>query len=132
MPCSRCLADPQPKSFLSPRQCAFDDAGNFTPHNWQCLTLAALPRLGAFKPGIWGRYDQLRLNDSSSVELILAYPPRPTDDDSGDAWYGFIVLTRYKNRGRCNSAVHVGDFWPPEPLTLALAESTIQHMEASQ
>lgn len=35
---------------------------------------------------------------------------------------GWIVLTRYKHRGRCSSAVWVGTHWPPVPLSLELAE----------
>lgn len=42
---------------------------------------------------------------------------------------GWIVLTRYKHRGCTSSAIHVGDFFPPRPVTLSLVERFIRREE---
>lgn len=36
--CPRCVADPQPQGFGSPRRCAFP-AGTFDPDNWACASM---------------------------------------------------------------------------------------------
>lgn len=41
---------------------------------------------------------------------------------------GWIVLNRYKSRGRWTSALHLGDH-PPRRLTLQLVERTIRYYE---
>ena len=112
MPCDRCAADPRPNGAGSDqRRCAFDDDGYFTSDNWQCATLEALMDACAVQ------------TDEGAVHGILG------NDESLQACYrrgnghgGWIILTRYKRRGRTTSAIHVGDFWPPRPVTLALAE----------
>jgi hypothetical protein len=125
MSCDRCSHDPQPSNFGSPRGCAFTDEGTFTPDNWNCGTISALLELERApngyldpfygSPSIMG-YDE-------SLDLIPV--PEDMDCPSEDAFGGWIVLTRYKRRGKTSSAVHVGDFWPPETLTLALANAVL-------
>jgi hypothetical protein len=110
MPCQRCLADPQPADFGDPRQCAFDDAGNFTPENWNCATIEQLVNEFYVR--------ELECSDESA-QII------PVQDDEWGGSRGWIILTRYKHRGKTSSALHVGDFWPAKPLTLGLAEETI-------
>jgi hypothetical protein len=102
MACRRCKEDLQPPLFASPRRCAFLDDGSFTPDNWNCATVEALLRIDAV-PTLEGC--------DESLDVV-----------SGRDYGGFLVLTRYKHRGKTSSAVHVGDFWPPRPLTLAVAE----------
>lgn len=123
MTCKRCQDDPQPDGSGSPRRCAFDDAGDFTPENWYCATIEALlhtqdvPAAVGFEPvfptnlSFWG--------PDESMQIVPA-----GDMDEADG--GFIVLNRYKQRGCTSSAMHVGDFWPARPLTLELAEATIK------
>lgn len=106
MACRRCREDPQPPEFGDPRKCAFsDDGGEFVSENWNCATLNALMS-----------DTRLPLTEidgcDESVQVII-----------GRDYGGFIALTRYKHRGRTTSAVLVGDFWPPRPLTLAMAEA---------
>jgi len=107
MPCHRCLADPQPKNFGSPRRCAFDDAGNFTPENWSCATLDALDDARGAANRLYevGGFDE-------TLEVYV-----------GDEYGGFLVVTRYKHRGKVSSIVLIGDFWPPKPVTLAVVEA---------
>ena len=109
MTCKRCLADPQPKNYGSPRRCAFDDAGNFTPENWSCATLDAL---NVYEDNTYG-------DDESMQRVYLGRDRWHAEHENG----GWLVLTRYKSRGCCSSAILVGDFWPPKPFTLAIAES---------
>jgi hypothetical protein len=115
--CQRCAADPQPSDFGSRRNCAFTDDGTFTPDNWNCATIRALfaaagedDGFGKFVEG-WG--------DDESLQAFSARM-RWLDEDGypESGTQGFIVLTRYKSRGCTSSAVHVGDFWPPKPVTL--------------
>lgn len=103
--CPQCEADPQPADCVDPRNCAFDEAGTFTPDNWNCATIVELCA------GLSD--DDEHHGDNESMQII---PVRFHD------WTrGWIVLTRYKHRGRTSSAMHVGDFWPAVPLTYALA-----------
>lgn len=106
MPCSRCVADPQPKDFGSPRRCAFDESGNFTPDNWNCVTLnLLLPdtlEVGYRRGIIYGE-------DETLTYTYIGYG-------------GWIILTRYKQRGKVSSAIHVGGFFPARPVTLELVE----------
>lgn len=105
MACKRCEADPQPSDCGSPRRCAFDEAGLFTPENWNCATLNLLAD---------ERGRETEHGDDESIQVCYgAY--------SG----GWIVLSRYKRRGRCSSAVHVGDFFPPEIVTIEMVERFI-------
>jgi hypothetical protein len=125
--CARCSADPLPSGFGSPRSCAFDAEGSFTSDNWNCATLNALPVLpyafadtegcGADDGGS-GSSDLH--GDDESLQIVACGPWR--NEDGGEFTSGWVVLTRYKHRGKCSSAVWVGDFWPPVPLTLAMAE----------
>jgi hypothetical protein len=112
--CPRCAADPQPAHFASPRRCAFLEDGSFTPDNWSCATLGALLRITDMKEAY---------GDDESMQSI---PVRVADEDDS----GFLVLNRYKQRGCTSSAVHVGDFWPPKPVTLALVDAVIAAYEA--
>jgi len=107
MNCHRCQGDPQPEHFASPRKCAFDDAGNFTPDNWNCATITALEDAFAFQ---YKHYDGLVWGHDETLEVLI-----------GKDYGGFIVITRYKQRGKASSAIMVGDFWPPETLTLDIA-----------
>lgn len=123
MSCPRCTADPTPRN-SAPRSCAFDTAGVFTPDNWRCATLEALTstnegaRLACSAARLYGHDETI---DIVPAALLI--------EDHDDGWDGWIVLTRYKQRGRCSSAVHVGDFFPARPITLALAEATLTYRE---
>lgn len=105
MACHRCINDPQPEGCGDPRRCAFTPMGYFTPNNWNCGTLEALMDLGTMAE-VWGT--------DESMQVI-----------KGKDFGGFLVLTRYKRRGRTSSAVHVGDFYPQRALTLDVAEKWI-------
>lgn len=114
MACSRCIADPQPEGFGSPRQCAFDDAGDFTPENWNCETINVL--LGDKPTEVHG--------DDERCEVTPTW--MDDEDDAGHHTYGgWIVTTRYKRRGRTDSMIYVGQFHPPRPVTLAFVERVI-------
>ncbi len=120
--CARCEADPQPKDFGSPRGCAFkaDTFGAdpstipFNEDNWNCATITAL--LDAYDPDrrktIYG--------DDESMQIVPVYE----QGEYGWNARGWIVLTRYKSRGKVSSAVHVGDFYQPREVTLKLVEET--------
>lgn len=103
MACKRCEADPHPEDFGSPRRCAVDANGGFRPDNWNCATLDALLVDDRTAETVWGH--------DESMQIVC-----------GNDYGGFLVVTRYKSRGRTSSAVHVGDFWPPKPFTLETAE----------
>ncbi len=111
--CPRCAAGPKPEDFSSARSCAFDEAGNFTPDNWRCATIDALEEL--IPDTDW--WPEL----SGADESAQVVPVRLSEDYTE----GWIILSRYKHRGKVSSAVHLGDFWPAEPLTLELAELVI-------
>lgn len=104
--CPRCAADPRPRHFASDRRCAFLADGAFTPHNWNCATLDAVM---AVRAGC----EELEGSDES---MQIVY--------SGD-YGGWLVFTRYKHRGCTSSAMHVGDFYPPQVVTLKLVEQFI-------
>ena len=112
--CFRCLADPQPPDFGSPRRCAFDGAGQFTPDNWNCATVEALYQHGD------RRIERLYGNDES-LDVFAAMDP-----DDAPCTRGWWIVTRYKSRGRTSSCVYVGDFWPPVPATLAAIETELR------
>lgn len=121
MPCPRCTADPQPGGegwTSSPRSCAFNADGEFTERNWNCATITALLELDRDPTGYRDPFfgTPSILGNDESMDLI--HVPE-------DVYGGWIVLNRYKRRGRTSSAVHVGDFWPARPLTLALAEAVL-------
>jgi hypothetical protein len=131
--CPRCAADPQPANFGSPRKCAFDEQGHFTPDNWNCATLSAL--FGFAEPETVQAFtgDEMvevipTLLDGEACERPQdRYEMEPGDDlDTG----GFFVFTRYKRRGCTSAAVHVGDFWPPARVTLAKVLASLQRYEA--
>lgn len=116
MTCARCLADPSPSGpgwTSAPRRCAFED-GAFSDTNWNCGTIDALMNAA----GDW--MQEITGNDES-MQVIPAY-----EECEGNGW---IVLTRYKHRGKTSSAVYMGDFHPAEALTLSRAERTITGIE---
>lgn len=128
MTCARCLADPKPKNFVSPRRCAFDELGAFQSENWNCATLDALIKHQRHGESIYG--------DDETMQVVPRFAVVTAEDRSAEegksarcVWDGWIVLTRYKSRGRTSSAVIVGDFWPAEPLTLREAENTIAEFD---
>ena len=112
MACSRCTADPQPEDFGSPRQCAFDAEGKFTPDNWNCATLNLL--IDKAQNTIHGFDEQFEVTPVN-----------------GDDYGGWVITSRYKSRGKTSSAIWVGDFFPPQPVTLALVERILagQHTD---
>jgi hypothetical protein len=112
--CRRCIADPRPVGAGSERRCAFDADGAFTPENWNCATIEAL--LHTQDEG--GEFP-VNLQFFAPDESMQIVP------DSG-TFGGWIILNRYKQRGETSSAAYVGDFWPPEPLTLEIAERVIK------
>lgn len=115
MSCPRCLADPQPAHYGDPRRCAFDEGGRFDPGNWNCATVSELICLGE-QDGSARVY-----GDNQSLDYVRAY----VLDDPG-YHEGWLVLTRYKERGRCSSITWVGDFWPPREVRLSDVEAVLQ------
>lgn len=113
--CPRCAADPRPEHFGDDRRCAFDADGNFTPDNWNCATIDAL--IGFDRHG-----SQIVDGDDERCEVTPTY----IDDGTDEVYGGWIVTTRYKRRGQTDSAIYVGQFHPPQPLTLAFTERAIQ------
>src|SRR5690606_26459627 len=101
-------------NFGSARRCAFEDDGWFTPENWNCATVTALMDAA----------DDLMQEIYGNDETMQVIPY--VDECEGNGW---IILTRYKHRGSTSSAVYVGDFWPPKPLTLDRAERAIPELE---
>lgn len=98
--CRRCEADPRPKHFGSDRNCAFNADGTFTDDNWNCATIEAL------------MVDcEEFFGSDESIQIV-----------KGEEHGGWIVLTRYKRRGKTSGAMLMGDYLP-RPLTLALAEA---------
>lgn len=111
MTCGRCDADRRPECFGQDRVCAFDGDGNFTADNWSCATIDAL--LCGVPAVVQGRDHRAEL-----VEFSV-------DGLSGDCIYGFVVIHRYKQRGRASCAVVVADDYGSFPLTLRFAEAVI-------
>lgn len=109
--CERCQADPQPSNFLSPRKCAFDNHGKFDPDNWSCATLSHLVDVSY-------AWDNCIYGADESLQPVLCDPERDG---------GWVVLTRYKTRGRVSSAIWVGDFFPPREVTLELVERALAY-----
>jgi hypothetical protein len=109
MTCHLCKTRPVPEYYGSPRRCAFDERGNFTPDNWNCETMNDLHGKSIF-------HDTNR-GDSSIVVI--------TERGAPDEQDGHIVLTLYKRRGTVNGARVVGEGKPNALLTLAIAERTI-------
>ena len=124
MSCSRCLADLQPKHFGTPRQCAFDVDGRFTPDNWNCATIGYLLDLVDKKHNQSRQYQTDIQGEDESMRIVWG---RGHDYDHESGW---VIFTYYKHRGRASSAVHCGDFWPPRPLTFEHAEHLISVYEA--
>jgi hypothetical protein len=108
----------------SDRSCAFDADGAFTPDNWNCGTIEALMALGLEPDG-----DSIYATDETMqiirVSEAVEFPEPPDWNPDHFEQAGWIVLTRYKRRGKTTSAMHVGDFWPARPLTLQVAESVL-------
>ena len=59
--------------------------------------------------------------DDESMQIVRALP---SSFEGGHG--GWIVLTRYKRRGRASGAVHVGDFHPARPVTRELCEAALE------
>lgn len=108
MSCWRCEADRQPKHFGTPRKCAFTESGEFTPDNWNCASIEALLTHERMD-------DCVVFGDDESFEHT--YVP-----GIGDHETGWIITSRYKTRGCTSSAIMVGDFFPPLPVTLELVD----------
>ena len=104
--CPLCAADPQPENFGSPRKCAFTATGEFTPENWNCASIEMLLDHERSE-------DCCVYGDDESFEHTYV-DERPFE---GEGW---IITSRYKRRGRTSSAIWVGDFFPPRPVTLGL------------
>lgn len=93
-------------------KCGFPNGNAFTTENWNCATLLKL----------WEAADRdgfVSYNNDSACAMV------PFDDGDNDGW---IILTRYKCRGRITNA-----FWIIEssqsnqnPLTLLQAESALK------
>lgn len=95
-----------------PRRCAFEN-GVFSADNWNCMTMIDLRIL--CRDGGEGTFCSWH-NDESIGVL-----PIPYDCDQ----MAFVVLTWYKNRGRCGNAVVMCDDEDIEPLQLATAEAIL-------
>jgi hypothetical protein len=116
--CPRCLADPQPVHFGSPRNCAFNEDGTFTQENWRCGTMDKLLSFTREHDGNLDGCDE-------SMQIIDG----PSDSgDPNDEICGFIVMARYKHRGRTMAAKYIGHFGEAEFL-FTLAEKTIKFHE---
>lgn len=120
--CPRCAADPQPSgedwTFGSPRRCAFNEDGTFTSENWQCATLEELL---AHRGDCWTRGPGCPRGthihgDDESLDVFPVL-------DEGESC-GWIVLTRYKHRGKTSTATRI-DSYESRPLTFADAEIAI-------
>lgn len=131
--CVRCEADPQPSEFGSPRGCAFksDSFGKnpaeifFTEDNWNCATITALVEA-------YDENHKLALyGNDESMDMVPGTTTYEHDDGSEghSEMAGWIILTRYKRRGRVSSAIYVGDFFPPKSVTLKLVERTILYWQ---
>ncbi len=105
--CPRCEAA---GNELPDRKCAFRGPF-FSPDNWNCASINAL--LDAFDPE---RLKAIYASDES-IDIV------PCDPDRDRGW---IVLTRYKRRGRVSSAVHLGDH-DPGAVTLGLVDATVDY-----
>ncbi len=118
--CPRCAADPQPTDFGSARRCAFQADGSFTDDNWNCATEDVL--LGIiFNDDDWEERYSIGGNDES-IQIIPVYRP----DEDGFFWGdGWLVMTRYKQRGKTSNAYWIGDSHDAEPLTLQIANDVI-------
>lgn len=119
MTCKLCKAQPVPyfgEGIKSERRhCAFDDAGVFTPDNWNCATISPL-RNAAAEHAVW--------NDDQWAGLV------PIDYTEGGGFH--LLLTWYKSRGRTEGAWVVAD-GAVRPLTLADAEAWLaKHPQPTQ
>ena len=103
--CLLCAADLRPANFGSDRECAFSFNGEFDTDNWNCGTLSAL---AAGVESVYG-YD----------EQLLVIPAAESDG-------GFLVLTRYKSRGRFTGLTWVGDWPHPRAASLGLVLRAIK------
>jgi hypothetical protein len=126
MSCPRCVADPHPPN-SGARKCAFDGGGIFTGDNWRCATLEALMEISAVQ-------DHIFIQDSAGPvylygedETMAILPCKIGPDGPG----GWIVLNRYKSRGRWSSAIHVGDH-PFRAVTIGLVEQTIEWFQTGR
>ena len=123
MSCIRCMNDPQPPHFHTPRRCAFDTNGSFTQDNWNCATMNLLAGLTEKQSKRQKQWASPIYGEDESMEVVWCGGWDVVDSS------GWIVLTRYKTRGCCSSAIHSGDFWPTRPLTLELANKVIAYWE---
>lgn len=121
--CPRCRADPHPANFGSPRNCAFTADGLFTPDNWNCATIDALfNAAGDSAVRLYGNDESM---DAIPALVDCDEMADENDPNEDPICGGFLILSRYKHRGCTSSAVRVGDFFPPQPVTLALVERVI-------
>lgn len=111
MSCNRCKERGQPPEYASPVKCAFPNHGTFNPDNWGCALIEALSEAA----GPYRMYGQ-----DESLDVILCDPNRDN---------GFIVLSRYKRRGRVSNAVWVGDFSPAREVTADLCERALVYLQ---
>lgn len=119
MTCTGCRREPTlPYAESSVRRCAFFEDGTFNPDNWRCATVDALERL----------VDRAYVEDGTVFgfdESLQLVPVRYVNETGFTTSRGWLVLTRYKTRGKLSSAAWVGDFWFPESLTLQIAEAVL-------
>lgn len=146
--CPRCTADSHPSEFATARNCAFErdrlaegamlvleSDFTFHPDNWHCASLAALADVwdpnrretayGSMKVSAQGAMITGMAGYLGADESLDILPVDPDGPDCG----GWILLTRCKRRGQVSSAVHVGDWFPAKPVTLALVERTIVYCQ---
>ncbi len=138
--CKYCKETPVPSNYGSPRQCAFDESGNFTGSNWNCVS-ANLLRYAAGEhegeppqPG-WQKKLYVYADDASYAAIFV--PPHPEDIPDGKkvgefGGGGFIAMSWYKHRGTIQVMTRV-DSWKDgryesEPLTQAAAEDAIDNL----
>lgn len=107
MTCPRCLADQRPENYLNPRKCAFDDNGIFQDDNWACATMFALRQLARAHVDTW-------LDEG----IVVVRIPEFLD------FYGFLVMTSYKHRGKTATA-QICNSYEVCALTLELAEGIL-------
>lgn len=131
--CALCKKIPIPKTFGSPRKCAFVD-GKFTPDNWNCETANALRLLAgeSWNPQPSATKLYLRRDDQSYAAIYV--PSHPEDVPDGEILGpfrggGFIVMAWYKNHGQIEFMGRI-DGYPAscQALSLVEAEAAIKNL----
>lgn len=138
--CRLCRETEVPSYFASPRRCAFDQKGIFTPDNWNCVTANKLRSLaGEGTPQITTESMWVRCEDQNFSALWV--PPHPDNVPDGERFGpfrgggGLIAMSWYKSRGCTEIMIRVdprdGGTYEKSglPLTVDEAEAAIVNLE---